>query len=77
METEPLQRRVAIVYGQWRVTYLSGGEVRSGLLVGPLVPDRSGAAAWVAVVPDGSSQRTMIRRELITGIAPPPRARHT
>lgn len=73
---EPIRRRVAYVCGQWRVTYTcSGGSgrethVQCGLLVGPLVPDLS-TALWVAVVPDGSMQRTMIRRDSITKIAPP------
>ena len=74
---EPLRRRrVAYVCGQWRVTYLCAGEsgretgVRCGLLVGPLVPDLT-TALWVAVVPDGSVLRTMIRRDSITNIAPP------
>jgi len=70
------RRRVAFVSGQWRVSYLCSGEpgeeaaVRRGLLVGPLVSDTS-TALWVAVVPDGSKQQTMIRRDSITGIAPP------
>jgi hypothetical protein len=74
----PLRRRVAYVCGQWRVTYSCSGEpgpetaLRCGLLVGPLVPDLS-TVLWVAVVPDGSMQRTMIRRDSITNLAPPPR----
>ncbi len=73
---EPRRRRVAYVCGRWRVTYHWSGEsgreseVRRGWLVGPLVPDLS-TALWVAVVPDGSRQRTMIRRDSITDIAPP------
>ena len=74
--TEPLRRRVAYVHGQWRVTYLCSDEpgretdVRYGLTVGPLMPDQS-TALWVAVVPDGSTQRTMVHRDSITNIAPP------
>jgi hypothetical protein len=69
---EPHRRRVAYVCGRWRVTYRCSGEseTRRGLLVGPLVPDPS-TALWVAVVPDGSKQRTMIRRDAITEITPP------
>jgi hypothetical protein len=73
---EPHRRRVAYVCGHWRVTYRCSGEtgredvLRRGLLVGPLVPDPS-TALWVAVVPDGSEQRTMIRRDSITDITPP------
>ena len=73
---KPVQRRVAFVRGQWRVTYLISGEsgqdagVRRGLLVGPLMPDVT-EALWVAVMPDGDGQRTMIRRDWITSIAPP------
>jgi hypothetical protein len=73
---------VAFVYGQWRVTYLSAigadgdTEVRSGLLVGPLVPDLTDPTIWVAVVPDGDHRHTMIRRDAITSIAPPLRQSH-
>ena len=73
---EPVRRRVAYVSGRWRVTYLYSREaghepeVRRGVIVGPLVLDRS-TALWVAVVPDGCTQRTMIRRDSITDIAPP------
>ena len=73
---EPPRRQVAYVCGQWRVTYLCSGESgedtgeRRGLLVGPLVTDMS-TALWVAVIPDGSKYRTMIRRDAITHIAPP------
>jgi hypothetical protein len=58
------------------VTYRCTGEtgrednLRRGLLVGPLVPGPS-TALWVAVVPDGCVQRTMIRRDSITDITPP------
>ena len=71
---EPLRRRLAYVCGQWQVTYLCSGEagretnVRRGVIVGPLVPDLS-TALWVAVVPNGSVRRTMIRRDSITDIA--------
>ena len=78
--TEP-HRQVAYVHGQWRVTYRCPGEsgqleVRSGLIVGPLVSDLSTTAIWVAVKPDGSVKRTLIRRDSIISIAPPrfPRA---
>lgn len=77
---EPVRRQVAFVCGQWRVTYLCFGEsgedpdVRRGLIVGPLVSDLS-TAIWVPVVPDGSKQRTMIRRDAITNITPPRHAR--
>jgi len=73
---ESPRRQVGYVRGHWRVTYLCSGEsgeetdVRRGLLVGPLVPDPS-TALWVEVVPDGSRQRTMIRRDSITDIASP------
>jgi hypothetical protein len=73
---EPVRRQVAFLRGKWRVTYRSSDEpgretdVRRGLIVGPLVSDRS-ASLWVAVVADGSSRHTMIRRETITDIAPP------
>ncbi len=73
-ETPP--RKVGYVCGRWRVTYVPSGEVggdddvRHGLLVGPLVTDRS-TALRVAVVPDGSEQRTMIYRDSITDIAAP------
>jgi hypothetical protein len=74
--TEPPQRQVAFVHGHWRVTYVCDEsdrhtEVRSGLLVGPLVPDRSSSTIWVAVVPDGNKPHTMIRRNSITSIAIP------
>jgi hypothetical protein len=74
----PLRRRMAYVHGQWQVTYLCSGEpgpetdLRCGVIAGPLVPDLS-TALWIAVVPDGSIQRTMIRRDSITNITPPPR----
>jgi hypothetical protein len=74
--TKPLRRQVAYVYGQWRVTYLCCGDsgretdVRCGWIAGPLVSDLA-TALWIAVVPDGSMQRTMIRRDSITNIAPP------
>ena len=61
------------------MTYLSTGEpgeepqVRSGMIVGPLVSDVFDAAIWVAVVPDGGTKRVLIRRDSITGIAPGPR----
>jgi hypothetical protein len=77
---EPLRRRIAYVCGQWRVTYQHSGEpgresdVRRGLLVGPLVSDPS-SVLWGTVVPDGSTQRTMIRRDSITDVASPHRAR--
>jgi hypothetical protein len=65
---------MAYVCGQWRVTYQcsgeSGRETRRGLLVGPLVSDPS-TALWVAVVPDGCQQRTMVRRDSITDITSP------
>ena len=72
---DPLRRRLAYVCGQWqwRVTYLCPGEsgrdgrLRSGLLVGPLVSDLDGVL-WVAVLPDGCTERTMIRRDAITGL---------
>jgi hypothetical protein len=73
---EPLRRRVGYVCGQWRVAYVSSGEsgedtdVQYGLIVGPLVADVA-TAIWVAVVPDGSKQRTMIHRDSITNIEPP------
>jgi hypothetical protein len=72
---EPLRRQMAYVYGQWRVTYRYSGEpgrepdVRRGLIVGPLVSDMS-TALWIAVVPDGSKQHIMIRRDSITDVAP-------
>lgn len=77
---EPLRRRIAYVCGQWRVTYQCSGEsgrepdVRRGVLVGPLVSDPS-SVLWVTVVPDGSTQRTMIRRDSITDVASPHRER--
>ena len=75
--TEESRRRVAFVYGHWRVTYRCAAEsgrdtvVRSGLLVGPLVLDLASPILWVAVVPDGDRPRIMIRRDSITSIAPP------
>jgi hypothetical protein len=77
---QPIQRRVAYLHGPWRVTYLhctaSGRQtdVQRGLIVGPLVSDRSTATVWVAVIPDGRTQRIMIRRDAITSITSP---RHT
>ena len=77
---EPPRRQVAYVCGQWRVTYQCSGEpdrkagVWFGMLVGPLVPDQS-SVLWVEVVPDGSTQRTMIRRDSITDITSPHHAR--
>jgi hypothetical protein len=70
------RRRVAYVCGRWRVTYLCFGEngretgVRHGLIVGPLVPDLF-TTLWIAVLPDGSRQHTMVRRDSITNITPP------
>jgi hypothetical protein len=78
--TEPPQRTVGYVCGQWRVAYVPSGEadgendVRHGVIVGPLVADVS-TAIWVAVVPDGSNHRTMIHRDSITSIAPLSRGR--
>jgi hypothetical protein len=74
--TEPPRRQVAFVQGRWWVTYLCDApdrhtEVRSGLLVGPLVPDLSSSTIWVAVVPDGNKPHIMIRRDSITSIATP------
>lgn len=74
--TKPLRRRVAYVHGQWRVTYRCPGEsgqieVRSGLIVGPLVADLSATAIWVAVKPDGSLKPTLIRRDSIISITTP------
>ena len=75
--TEEFRRRVAFVYGHWRVTYLCTAEsgrdtvVRSGLLVGPLVLDLAGPIIWVAVVPDGDRSHIIIRRDSIASIAPP------
>lgn len=74
----PPRRRMAYVGGHWRVTYLHSSEqgreahVREGLLVGPLVADTSGTTLWVAVVPNGSIQHTMVRRDSIIHIEPPP-----
>lgn len=74
--TESPRRQVAFVQGHWRVTYLCDKsdrptEVRSGLLVGPLVPDLSSSTIWVAVMPDGNKPHTLIRRDSITSIATP------
>jgi hypothetical protein len=72
--TVPLRRRVGYVCGPWRVAYVPTGEfgddVRYGLTVGPLVADVS-TAIWIAVVPDGSTQHTMIHRDSITAITAP------
>jgi hypothetical protein len=70
------RRTVGYVCGRWRVAYVPTGEpggetdVRHGLIVGPLVSDVS-TVIWVAVVPDGSEQHTMIHRDSITAITTP------
>lgn len=74
---EPIRRRVAYMHGPWRVTYLrcteSGRQtdIQHGLIAGPLVSDPSTATIWVAVMPDGSTQHIMIRRNAITNITSP------